>query len=127
MTSGRENASQIINDGQIKKLKDSHCWFCETIEDAFEIMRNTIMKEGTKYVGTDGLIKTYGKFVPDEWLIIKGTPKYSDPMNYFIWHNETDGNIRASAQAIRNETIKIGYKGNLGLKNIEVLELSNVK
>ncbi len=122
----RENENKIVNDGQLKKYKDSHCWFCESIEDVLEVMRNTIMNEGATFADTDGSIKAYGKFNQDEWIIIKGTPKYSDPMNYFIWRNETDFYAHVTEQAIRNETIKIGYRGNLRLKNIEVLELLSV-
>ena len=84
----KENVEKIINDGTVKKFKDSACWFAESLEDTLKIMKHTVMNEGAYYFNLYGRPEKYKKFNPDEYVILKVNPKYDNPSDWYIYLSE---------------------------------------
>ena len=42
----RAHLPSILSDKKIKRMGDSECWFCESIEDMKRYMEYTVLNEG---------------------------------------------------------------------------------
>lgn len=65
----RKNAEQILNDEKVKRFGDRECWFCRSVPDLLKYMEYTVLCEGKPYIDTDGSIKRYPSFVPEEYCV----------------------------------------------------------
>lgn len=123
----RGNVEQILNDRQVKKGKDTHSFFSETLEDTMIIMSNSVMNEGAVYMGLDGIPLKYGKFNPDEYVILELEPQYAKALDWYIWRNETNSKRYVMVDsAFKLEKIKIAYKGNMRFKNPRLIEVKDI-
>lgn len=122
----KENLPSILADGRIPKFKDKECWFCVSLEDTLRLMELTVMNEGGLYIGVDGLPKRYPPFRPDDYAILKLTPRYQSG-EWVRWNQETDSRCSAEQKALAEEfsSLKIGYRGDLKFRSTpEILEVS---
>lgn len=74
----RDNLASILRDGRIKRMGDAECWFCSTLDDTLELMRDTVMVEGKPYVKLGGSIGRYPKFQPEDYVILRLKPRYQN-------------------------------------------------
>lgn len=123
----KENIGNIINDGQVKKGKDTHSFFSETLENTMIIMSNSVMNEGAAYMGLDGIPLKYGKFNPIDYVILELEPQYAKAMDWYIWRNEVDSSKYVMVDsAFKLEEIKLAYKGNMRFKNPKIIEVKDI-
>lgn len=47
----RDHLDSILRDGRIRRMGDTECWFCTSLEDTLTLMRNTVMMEGSPTLG----------------------------------------------------------------------------
>ena len=123
----RKNAEQILKDGKVMRFGDSECWFCRSIPDLLRYMEYTVFCEGKPYIDTDGSVKRYPPFVPEEYRVLKLTPRYREG-NWYQWNQEIPPNSPPELveQAKEFSRLKIGFRGDLRFKDAEVLEVSQI-
>lgn len=70
----RENLGSIPRDGRIRRMGDTECWFCGSLEDTLTLMKQTVMVEGKPFYKLGGTLGHYPKFVLEDYVILKLTP-----------------------------------------------------
>lgn len=122
----KENLQSILADSRIRRFNDKECWFCTSLENLLRLMALTVMNEGGLYIGVNGLPKRYPPFCPDDYVILKLTPRYQNG-EWVRWNQEMDSRCSAEQKALAEEfsNLKIGYRGDLKFKlNPEIIEIS---
>ena len=119
-----ENLDSILDDGKISRFLDSECWFCESLGKMKAYMEQTVMCEGKPYYAVGGQLCRYPKFVPEDYVLLKLTPRgYED--NWYRWNQEIPpGSPKELARAAREfSLLKIGYRGDMAFRNAEVIDV----
>ena len=110
----RKNLENILRDGRIRRMGDTECWFCPTLEDTLTLMRSTIMVEGKPYYKVGGAIGFYPKFVPEDYVILKLTPRWQNG-EWVRWVQElppgSPSELLEAARVFSN--LKLGFRGDL--------------
>ena len=124
----RENVASILKDGRIKRMGDTECWFCPTLEDTLSVMEDTVMAEGKLYVKVGGGLARYPKFNPVEYVILKLTPRWQKG-EWIRWMQElppnADPQLKEMADAFSMK--KLGFRGDMKFcPDPEVLECSQL-
>lgn len=83
----RENLERILGDGRIRPGDGRECWFCLSLPDMLRYMEYTVMKEGAPYVAANYTVKRYPKFEPEDYVILKLTPRYQNGL-WVRWNQE---------------------------------------
>ena len=120
-----ENLDSILDDGKISRFLDSECWFCESLGKMKAYMEQTVMCEGKPYYAVGGQLCRYPKFVPEDYVLLKLTPRgYED--NWYRWNQEIPpGSPKELVQAAKEFSgLKIGYRGDLTFRNAEVIDVA---
>lgn len=123
----RRNLESILADEKIRRYGDSECWFCRSIPDLLRYMEYTVMNEGKPYIAVGGIVKRYPAFMPEDYVVLKLTPRYREG-NWFKWIQELPPNSSPELMAQGKEfsDLKIGFRGDLRFKAVEVLEVSEL-
>lgn len=74
----KADAESIIVDGKIYPADGSERWYSLTLDVLKTYIDLTIKNEGQAYIDSNRKIKTYGKFVPENYVILELKPRYSD-------------------------------------------------
>ena len=124
----RENLPSILKDGRIKRMGDTECWFCLSLEDPLSIMKDTVMAEGKPYYKVGGRLARYPKFIPSDYIILKLTPRWQNG-EWVRWMQElppgADPQLRKAADAFSMK--KVGFRGDMKFyPTPEVLECSQL-
>lgn len=122
----RENLDSILRDGKIKRMGDTECWFCSSLEDTLALMRDTVMVEGKPFYTLGGSLGHYPKFVPEDYVILKLTPRWQNG-EWVRWMQEVPPNAsRELAEAAqRFSMLKLGFRGDMKFyPNPEVIEVT---
>lgn len=109
-----ENLEDILWDGQIRRMGDSECWFCATLEDTLALMRDTVMKEGGPYYKVGGALGFYPKFIPEDYVILELTPSRQSGQ-WVRWMQELPPGAPPELQeaARKSSELKLGFRGDL--------------
>ncbi len=72
------------------------------------------MNEGGLYIGVNVLPMRYPKFVPDDFVILKLTPRYQNG-EWVKWNQEVDSRCTNEQKALAEEfsSLKYGYRVDL--------------
>ena len=110
----RENIELILQDGRIRKFRDTECWFCASLEDTLRLMELTVMEEGKLYYHTNGLPRRYPKFMPEEYVVLELSPRYQNG-NWVIWNQEFPAGVPEEILRLGEEFshLKVGFRGDL--------------
>lgn len=124
----RENLPSILKDGKIKRMGDTECWFCLSVEDILSVMKDTIMVEGKLYYKVGGQLARYPKFDPDDYVILKLTPRWQSG-EWVRWMQElppgVDPQIKEMVDAFGMK--KLGFRGDMKFyPDPEVLECAQL-
>lgn len=120
----KEHLNSILDDGVIRRFDDTECWFCESLDKMRAYMAQTVLCEGKPYYAVGGQICRYPKFVPEDYVLLKLTPRgYED--NWYRWNQEIPpGSSRELMQAAKEfSMLKIGYRGDLAFKDAEIIDV----
>ena len=120
----KEHLDSILDDGVIRRFDDTECWFCESLEKMKAYMAQTVLCEGKPYYAVGGQLCRYPKFVPEDYVLLKLTPRgYED--KWYRWEQEIPpGSPKALIRAAREfSALKIGYRGDLAFCNAEVINV----
>ena len=118
------NLDSILDDGVIRRFNDTECWFCESLDKMRAYMAQTVLCEGKSYYAVGGQLCRYPKFVPEDFVLLKLTPRgYED--NWYRWNQEIPpGSPRGLMQAAKEfSMLKIGYRGDMAFKEPEVIDV----
>lgn len=118
------NLDSILDDGMIRRFNDTECWFCESLDKMRAYMAQTVLCEGKPYYAVGGQLCRYPKFVPEDYVLLKLTPRgYED--NWYRWNQEIPpGSSRELMQAAKEfSMLKIGYRGDMAFRNAEVIDV----
>ena len=118
------NLDSILDDGRIRRFDDTECWFCESLDKMRAYMAQTVLCEGKPYYAVGGQLCRYPKFVPEDYVLLKLTPRgYED--NWYRWNQEIPpGSSRELMQAAKEfSMLKIGYRGDMAFKEPEVIDV----
>ena len=69
------NLDSILDDGMIRRFNDTECWFCESLDKMKAYMEQTVLCEGKPYYAVGGQLCRYPKFVPEDYVLLKLTPR----------------------------------------------------
>lgn len=122
----RENLDSILRDGKIKRMGDTECWFCGSVEDTLMLMRDTVMVEGKPFYKLGGAIGRYPKFVPEDYVILKLTPRWQSG-EWVRWMQEVPpGSPKEVVDAAqRFSMLKLGFRGDMKFQpDPEILEVA---
>lgn len=122
----RNHLDSILQDGRIRRMGDTECWFCTSLEDTLTLMRNTVMMEGKPYYGLGGVLKHYPAFVPEDYVILKLEPRFQSS-EWVRWNQEfPPGGPQELLDAGRAfSRLKVGYRGDLKFKeHPEIIEVA---
>ena len=122
----RKNLDSILRDGRIRRMGDWECRVCASLEDTLTLMRATVMIEGKPYYKVGGSIGHYPKFVPEDYVILRLTPRYQTG-EWVPWMQETPPGsppeLLKAAEVFSN--LKLGFRGDLKFQqNPEVIEVA---
>ena len=120
----KEHLDSILDDGVIRRFDDTECWFCESLDKMRAYMAQTVLCEGKSYYAVGGLLCRYPKFVPEDYVLLKLTPRgYED--NWYRWNQEVPpGSSKELLQAAKEfSMLKIGYRGDMAFKEPEVIDV----
>lgn len=122
----RKNLESILRDGRIKRMGDTECWFCPTLEDTLTLMRSTVMIEGKPYYKVGGSVGFYPKFVPEDYVILKLTPRWQNG-EWVRWMQElppsSPSELLEAARVFSN--LKLGFRGDLRFyPHPEIIEIT---
>lgn len=121
----KEHLDSILDDGVIRRFDDTECWFCESLDKMRAYMAQTVLCEGKSYYAVGGQLCRYPKFVPEDYVLLKLTPRgYED--NWYRWNQEIPpGSPKELVQAAKEFSgLKIGYRGDLTFRNAEVIDVA---
>ena len=121
----KANLESILDDGAIRRFDDTECWFCESLAKMKAYMEQTVLCEGKPYYGAGGQLCRYPKFVPEDYVLLKLTPRgYED--NWYRWNQEIPpGSSRELMQAAKEfSMLKIGYRGDVAFRSAEVIDVA---
>lgn len=124
----REALDSILRDGRIKPADGLECWFCLSVPDMLRYMEYTVMQEGKSYVAADFTMKRYPQFVPEDYVILKLTPRFQNGQ-WVRWNQEfppgaPPGLLERGAEFSR---LKVGFRGALKFyANPEVIEVAQL-
>lgn len=121
----RENLDSILRDGRIRRMGDTECWVCGSLEDTLTLMKNTVMMEGKPYYKVGGALGFYPKFVPEDYVILKLEPRYQSG-EWVRWNQELPpGSPPELVEAAREfSRLKLGYRGDFKFReHPEVIEV----
>ena len=119
----RANLPSILSDKKIKRMGDSECWFCESIEDMKRYMEYTVLNEGKPYIGVGGIPQRYPKFQPEDYSILKIEPRYRIG-NWVRWMQEIprESSAELKKEAEEFSKLKIGFRGDVQIGKFEILD-----
>ncbi len=119
-----EHLDSILDDGKIRRFRDSECWFCETLPKMKAYMEQTVMCEGKPYYAVGGQLCRYPKFVPEDYVLLKLTPCQTEA-NWYRWNQEVPpGSPKELIKAAKEfSALKIGYRGDLWFSAVEVIDV----
>ena len=120
----KEHLASRLDDGVICRFDDTECWFCESLDKMRAYMAQTVLCEGKSYYAVGGQLCRYPKFVPEDYVLLKLTPRgYED--NWYRWNQEIPpGSSRELMQAAKEfSMLKIGYRGDMAFKEPEVIDV----
>lgn len=123
----RQNLDQIITDQRIRRMGDTECWFCASLEDTLELMRRTVMREGAPYYGIGGILRFYPPFRADDYVILKLQAQYPDRSKWVRWMQALPSNATRAqmAEAQYFSNLKIGYRGDFRfVKEPQIIEVA---
>lgn len=123
----KKNLDNILEDQTIRRFGDTECWFCRSIPDMNRYMEMTVLCEGKPYVDVDGHIKRYPKFEPDDYVVLRLTPKH-EINKWYQWNQVVSpyASPEVKQQAMEFSKLKVGFRGNLEFKDCQVLEMAEV-
>ena len=124
----RENLPDILKDGRIKRMGDTECWFCLSLEDTLAVMKDTVMVEGKPYYKVGGRLARYPKFIPSDYIILKLTPRWQSG-EWVRWIQElppgADLQLREAAEAFSMK--KVGFRDDMKFcPSPEILECAQL-
>lgn len=122
----RENVLAILQDGRLRRMGDTECWVCASLEDTLALMRDTVMVEGKPYYKVGGALGHYPKFVPEDYVILKLEPRYQSGQ-WIRWNQELPfGSPPDLVEAARVfSQRKLGYRGDLKFQpHPEIIEVA---
>jgi len=121
----KEHLDSILDDGVIRRFDDTECWFCESLDKMRAYMAQTVLCEGKSYYAVGGQLCRYPKFVPEDYVLLKLTPRgYED--NWYRWNQDIPpGSSRELMQAAKEfSMLKIGYRGDVAFRSAEVIDVA---
>ena len=123
----KKNLDSILADQTIRRFGDTECWFCRSIPDMNRYMEMTVLCEGKPFVDVDGRIKRYPKFEPDDYVVLKLTPRERIG-KWYQWNQVLPSYASPEVKAEGKEfsRLKVGFGGDMQFKECEVLEMSQV-
>ena len=124
----RENLEKILGDGRIRRFGDRETWFCQSLEDVLKLMKATVMMEGKPYIKVSGSIGHYPAFVPEDFVILKLTPRWQNG-EWVRWMQEVpdDSPQELKSAAYSFSMLKVGFRGDLKFqKDPEVIEVAEL-
>ena len=122
----RENLDSILRDGKISRMGDTECWFCSSLEDTLKLMKQTIMVEGKPFYKVGGALGHYPRFVPEDYVILKLTPRWQNG-EWVRWMQEMPfGSSKELVDAAQQlSMLKLGFRGDMKFYPApEVLEVA---
>lgn len=122
----RKNLPSIRQDGRIRRMGDTECWVCGSLEDTLKLMKYTVMMEGKPYYKVGGVLARYPKFVPEDYVILKLEPRYQSG-EWVSWNQEvpSDSPPELVEAAREFSRLKLGYRGDLKFReHPEVIEVA---
>ncbi|WP_373262273.1 hypothetical protein [Hungatella hathewayi] len=122
----RMNLDSILKDGKIKAIDGLECWFCLTLDDLINYLQLTAFNEGAKYVSSDFTIKSYPKFVPEDYIVLELKPRYSKDCWFYYENDIISYDYLKNLDQKKLAKLKIGYRGDLEFKGIKVHEMTVV-
>ena len=119
-----KNLDSILSDGKIRRFNDTECWFCENLTKMRAYMEQTVLCEGKPYYAVGGQLCRYPKFIPEDYVILKLTPCHREG-NWYRWNQEVPpGSSKELVQAAKEfSALKIGFRGDLAFKNVEIIDV----
>lgn len=124
----RKNLPAILRDGRIRRMGDTECWVCSSLEDTLKLMRQTVMIEGKPNYKVGGALAHYPKFVPEDYVILKLEPRYQNG-EWVRWNQELPlGSPSELLEAARVFShLKLGYRGDLKFQeHPEIIEVASL-
>lgn len=120
----KDNLDSILEDGKIRRFGDTECWFCESLDKMKAYMEQTVLCEGKPYYAVGGQLCRYPKFMPEDHVILKLTPRRQEG-NWYRWDQELPPNSsKELVEAAREfSQLKIGYRGDLAFKDAEIIDV----
>lgn len=121
----RDKMEDILADGRIRRFDDTECWFCESLEKMKAYMEQTVLYEGKAYFGVGGQLCHYPKFEPEQYVILKLTPRRREG-NWYRWNQEIPPNSskELAKAAAEFSKLKICYRGDLAFKDAETINVA---
>lgn len=122
----RENLDSILRDGRIRRMGDTECWFCTSLEDTLKLMEQTVMVEGKPFYKVGGALSHYPKFLPEDYVILKLTPRWQNG-EWVRWMQEVPpGSPKELVDAAQQfSMLKLGFRGDMKFyPGPEVLEVA---
>lgn len=123
----KSNLDSILSDHTIRRFSDTECWFCRSIPDMNRYMEMTVLCEGKPFIDVDGSIKRYPKFEPNDYVVLKLTPRERID-KWYQWNQELPpfASSEQKAEAGLFSRLKVGFRGNMQFDECDVLEMSQV-
>lgn len=120
----KDDLDSILEDGLIRRFDDTECWFCESLDKMKSYMEQTVMCEGKPYYAVGGQLCRYPKFVPEDYVLLKLTPRHREG-NWYRWNQEMppDSSKELLKAAKEFSQLKIGYRGDMAFKNAELIDV----
>ena len=120
----RDKMEDILADGRIRRFDDTECWFCESLEKMKAYMEQTVRCEGKAYFGVGGQLCHYPKFEPEQYVILKLTPRRREG-NWYRWNQEIPPNSSKELEKAAAEfsKLKICYRCDLAFKDAETIDV----
>ena len=120
----RDKLADILDSGKIRRFDDIECWFCESLEKMKSYMEQTVLREGKAYFGVGGQLCHYPKFEPEQYVILKLTPRRREG-NWYRWNQEIPPNSskELAKAAAEFSKLKIGYRGDLLFRDVEMIDV----
>ena len=119
-----DRLDSILDDGQIRRFRDSECWFCESLPKMKAYMEQTVMCEGKPHYAVGGQLCRYPKFVPEDYVLLKLAPCQAED-NWYRWDQEVPpGSPKELINAAKEfSALKIGYRGDLWFSAVETIDV----
>ena len=122
----KSNVESISNKMLLRRGDDNYLWGCTSLEDIIKQFNATVLNPNYTRIDNNGNIETLPSTNKEDYVIIKVTPKYDTPQNWYKGDPVLPPKIsesQAKDPFCNPYALSLAYQGNLRIGSIDIIPI----